>query len=295
MLKLLVTGGTGFVGSNFITQLHKKYKIVALARELSDTSKIQDFCTVYTSSQDIYELKKIIKHENFDGVIHLATYYQPSHSTEDFQKMIFSNITFGANLLEALLENPPSFFINTITFSQFANSTTYNPAGLYDATKQAFCDIMRFYGSKMPTTFCNLLLYNTYGSDDNRPKIFNLWEKIANTQEILEMSKGEQKIDISHVDDVISGFQTLIELCKNNQIQTLSTFTLENQRHTLKELSKIFEQATDTHLPIIWGSKPYRHNEIMDPISSKKSAFSKLPQWEPKISLSDGIRQVYGK
>lgn len=293
MLKLLVTGATGFVGTNFIIQLHKKYEITALVKEKSNVSKIKDFCTLYFWNESIQGLVDLIRQKKFDGVIHLATYYQPSHSSEDFAKMLSSNIVFGANLLEALSSNPPSFFINTTTFSQFANASSYNPAGLYDATKQAFCDIMHFYASKMPTIFCNLLLYNTYGANDNRPKIFNLWKKIAQNQETMEMSKGEQKIDISHIDDVIRGFDILIELCVNNQIPTLSTFTLENQRHSLKELAQIFEYATNTKLSIIWGAKPYRQNEIMDPISSSNSCFNKLPNWEAKISLQEGIKNLF--
>lgn len=294
-MKLLLTGATGFIGTNFVIQLHEKYKITAIARKKSDFATIEKFCTFYYFDENIYKLTSFIKQEKFDGVIHLATYYQPSHSSEDFSKMISSNIIFGATLLEALSHNPPSFFINTTTFSQYANSSLYNPASLYDATKQAFCDIVHFYATKMSTIFCNLLLYNTYGANDNRPKIFNLWNKIANTQSVIEMSKGEQKIDISHINDVIHGFEILIELCKNNQIPTLSTFTLENQRYTLRELAEIFEYATNTKLPIIWGAKPYRRNEIMDPISSKNSSLTKLPTWNPKISLIEGIRDVYTK
>lgn len=295
MLKLLVTGATGFVGTNFILKLHNLHQITALVRAESDTSMIEKHCSIYRDNEDIQALSAFIQKERFDGVIHLATYYQPSHSSKDFLAMLSSNIIFGSKLLEALCVNPPRFFINTLTFSQFANSSSYAPAGLYDATKQAFLDIMHFYASKLPTIFCNLLLYNTYGSNDNRPKVFNLWSKIAESQERMEMSNGEQLIDISHIDDVVNGFQTLIDLCQKNEIATLSTCTLENQRHTLKELADIFMQATHTHLPIIWGAKPYRDNEIMDPISSKNSNLQRLPNWEPKISLQEGVQNVFGK
>lgn len=292
-MRLLITGATGFIGRNLILKLYKKHKITAIVRNNSDVSKIQDFCTLFYIKGNIQKPKLLINQERFDGVIHLATYYQSSHTDKDFSKMISSNIIFGATLLEALSHNPPSFFINTTTFSQYANSSLYNPASLYDATKQAFCDIVHFYATKMPTIFCNLLLYNTYGANDNRPKIFNLWNKIANTQSTIEMSKGEQKIDISHINDVVHGFEILIELCKNNQVPTLSTFTLENQRYTLRELAEIFEYATNTKLPIIWGAKPYRQNEVMEPISSKNSSVSKLPYWKPKMSLYKGIRHLY--
>lgn len=295
MLKLLISGATGFVGINFIQKLYSKYNLTAIVRPTSNAEKIKNFCNLFTYDGDIQALINFCKYEKFDGVIHLATHYQPSHSAQDFSKILNSNIIFGAHLLEALSFSPPKFFINTTTFSQFANSSLYSPAGLYDATKQAFCDIMQFYSVNNLTIFCNLLLYNTYGSNDNRPKIFNLWHRIAQTQETLEMSLGEQKIDISHIDDIVRGFAILIELCAKETVKNLSTFTLENQRYTLRELATIFMKATNTDLPIIWGAKPYRYNEIMDPISSNNSNLKKLPGWEPKIPLIEGIRNVFKK
>ncbi|RDU68649.1 NAD(P)-dependent oxidoreductase [Helicobacter cholecystus] len=294
-MKILVTGATGFIGKNLIKYLSSTYQIIALVQDSSDISMIRQYCTPYRYSKKLEDLIDFIKNERFDGVVHLATYYQPSHSIEDLDKMLHANILFGTYLLEALNHCPPKFFINTMTFSQFANSSSYSPAGLYDATKQAFCDIIRFYSTKLSTIFCNLLLYNTYGSNDTRPKIFNLWSKIAKTQESFEMSLGEQKIDISHIDDVIEGFSTLINLCSQNKINNLSTFTLENKRYSLRELAEIFAQITKSTLPIIWGAKPYRDNEIMNPISSKNSGLQKLPNWKPKVSLHKGIKDVFAK
>ncbi|WP_104696978.1 MULTISPECIES: NAD-dependent epimerase/dehydratase family protein [unclassified Helicobacter] len=292
-MKLLVTGATGFVGTNLILGLHKKYKIVALVRQNSNIEMIKPYCTIHHYDENLENLIDFFRLQNFDGIIHLATNYQSIHSSQKLLEILQANITFGTYLLEACKYYPPKFFINTLTFSQFSNSQTYTPSSLYDATKQAFFDIICFYQEQISTGFCNLLLYNTYGPNDPRPKIFNLWQKYANSQEVLEMSEGIQEIDISHIDDVISGFDLLIQLVlKTNQPKNV-IYTLQNQRYSLKDLANIYMQATNTKVNIKWGAKPYRICETFVPIS--EPYFPKLPGWNPKIKLQEGIKKIYGK
>lgn len=295
MLSLLVTGASGFVGSNFIVKFHKKYKITALVREDSRIDTIRSLCDIYRHNGDITSLESFCRERCFDGVIHLATLYKPNHTLQELQSFLEANIIFGTQLLESLKRVPPKFFINTLTFSQFANATTYCPASLYDATKEAFYDILQYYALEMPTVFTHLLLYNTYGLNDNRPKIFNLWRKIAQTKEVLEMSAGEQLIDISHIDDVISGFDLLVQLCNTKEAKKNQIYTLENERYTLRELAKLYEKYTNLQLNIQWGAKPYRNREIMNPISSTQNHnLMKLPTWSPKISLQQGLQNFIG-
>lgn len=176
----------------------------------------------------------------------------------------------------------------------FANSHHYNPLTFYDSTKQAFCDILELYKSKFKDIkFINLLLYNTYGSNDTRPKILNLWHKISKSGELLEMSKGDQFIDITHIDDVINALYITIR--DINTLDSNIIYTIENpNRPTLKELADIFETATNVKLNLKWN-KPYRLNEILNPISSINSKqLCKLPNWQPTIDLRDGIKQVFG-
>ena len=52
-LKILLTGATGFVGTNFVLNLHNKYEIIALVRNTSDTSKIEKFCKIYRYDESI--------------------------------------------------------------------------------------------------------------------------------------------------------------------------------------------------------------------------------------------------
>lgn len=289
-LKILLTGATGFVGRNFVLQLHDQYEITALVRENSDISKIESHCKIYRY-KDLDSILQLFQKEHFDGVVHLATLYFANHMPQDIKNLVDSNVYFGSALLEACKLNPPRFFINTLSAFVYANSKIYNPINLYAATKQAFYDICAYYTQVLPTTFSHLLLYDTYGNNDTRSKIFNLWHKIAKSGESLAMSAGEQRLDISHIFDVVSGYAVLIKLCLENRVSKNRIYTLENKRYTLRELAALFEKYTNSTLRIEWGVKPYRQNEIMEPISAKDSnLLEKLPNWNPKISLEQGLK-----
>lgn len=296
-IKILLTGASGFIGQNFVKQLGNKFEITALARPHSDITKLNQCQIFYFDINNEQKLIKLFEEKTFDGVIHLATLYKPNHTPQDLKEILEANITFGTQILESMKINPPKFFINTLTFSQFAH-LEYKPLNLYDATKQAFADIIEFYRHQLCTNFVHLLLYNTYGNADPRPKIFNLWKNNAQSSLPLQMSSGKQKIDISHIDDIIKGFDTLItSILDKQKFDTKIIYTLENfPRYTLKELADIFQRYSRLQLNLLWEAKPDRKNEIYDPISSLVSnKFQKLPHWNPCISLQEGIKNVFGE
>ncbi|MWV68090.1 NAD-dependent epimerase/dehydratase family protein [Helicobacter saguini] len=298
-LKILITGASGFVGSNIVKKLHKKYDFFALVREKSKVDSIKQYCKIYRYSGDLNALCEFVKTQDFDGVLHLAACCILRFGRSESRELIESNITLGVDILESLRENVATktsnfkFFINTLTFSMFANSNDYRPANLYDATKQGFYDITLSYCQEFPNAiFSHLLLYDTYGANDSRNKIFNLWAKGA---KCLEMSKGKQLIDLSYIDDVVNAFDILINLCVNKKVRNNQIFSIENsKRYSLKELASIFEKVSNKKLNIKWGAKNYRKNEIFSPIkaSQNKKLLAKLPTFKHKINIESGFKML---
>lgn len=138
-MKILLTGATGFIGTNFILQLYKKYEIIALVRKSSNTSKIEQFCKVFYYERDMQKLSNFLRKENIDGVVHLAALYIKNHDTYQVSSLIEGNITFGVELLETLyMIDFKGWFINVGTFWQFYKNLPDNPLNLYAATKTAF-------------------------------------------------------------------------------------------------------------------------------------------------------------
>lgn len=302
-LKILLTGPSGFIGTNFILQMYQKYDIVALVRPTSDTSKIESFCAIYIydiKTQHIYNKSKIdsknltdflISHK-IDLILHLGGLNANATQTcNDVKALIDSNITFGTYLLESSKLAHTPYFINAATFGNYCDSISYRPATLYAASKKAFEDIMYYYGlSAKYTTYTSLLIFNVYGPHDTSLRLFNLLDKIASSNECLEMSDGEQIVDYSHVYDVVRGFECLIELVqKDSKFCANKIFALRgDERMKLKDLVHLYEKAIGKKLHIKWGAKPRRELEITLPWEGG----ALLPNFRFSIPLESGFKMM---
>lgn len=287
-----MTGGTGFIGRNFIQMLQDRYEIVSLNRNRSNISILKNLkCKIYTYS-DYNEILTIFMNEQFDGVIHFASNVLVQHEYRNINCLITDNITYGTYLLEFSKATKVKWFINTGTFWQHYQNENYNPVNLYAATKQAFEDIAKYYTETSDLIFVTLKLNDTFGPNDTRNKVFNLWHKFSRTDKILEMSPGEQIIDISYIEDIINAYEILIEyLFQNTDIGKNKVFAIHsNERMSLKDLSKVFEESIGTTLNICWGGREYREREVMIPWSNTQQ----LPGWKQKYSLKEAIQKTIG-
>ncbi len=288
-MKILITGITGFIGTNLYEYLINKneYEIYALVRSNENIKHLEKNsikCFNYKEN----DLELLFKENNFDGVIHLASKFIVNHQSEDIEAIIESNILFPTKILEMSCKYNLKWFINTGTFWQHFDNQEYMPVNLYASTKQSFEDIAKFYTSSYDINFVTLKLNDTYGIGDTRPKVFNLWLKIAKSQESLDMSAGEQLIDIVYIDDVISGYDQLINLLIENKIPKNSSYCISSGNPIkLKDMSKIFEKVSKKKLNINWGAKSYRPKEVMIPWNNGIL----IPQWSSKVSLEEGIKK----
>lgn len=239
---------------------------------------------IYIFTDDIQELSNYLKDKAIDGIIHLASLYITEHKSEQVKDIVLSNIYFGTALLEACKLANTKWFLNTGTIWQNYNtpdySDLYNPVNLYAASKQAFITMARFYSETTPIRFCTLKLCDTYGENDTRKKIFTLFGQIAKSGELLNMSPGEQKLDILHISDVVDGFAHLATLL-NDRKNSRNEYVLScGYQRSLKEWARLYEERNKVTLNINWGGREYRQREVMKPYIGNI-----LEGWNPKKSF----------
>jgi len=291
-MKIFISGATGFVGQHLIPQLiYNGHTVSILLRQNSNRAvaakyNVESFC----DNEDTGELVKYFHDNHFDGIIHLAAYYVPEHKPDDISELIKANVLLGTRLMDAASRNNVTWFLNTGTFWQHYNNADYSPVNLYAATKQALDTIARYYQEVYGLCFCTLKLNDTYGPNDTRPKLINFWKANSNTGKCMEMSPGDQLIDIVHVDDVVSAFLKILNLLatSSDEYNGKSYVVSSGKSLTLKQLAKIFEQSRQATLNIKWGAKPYRRREVMSPYSRGIV----VPGWSPQITLEDGLRNI---
>ena len=292
-MKILITGATGFIGRRLTKQLIDEGHYVFINIHSETMSQIDSRVFSYRLNEtNIDADTEFLKREGFDGIIHLASLYLTVHKPSDVLQLIDSNVRFGSYLLECAANAKIPWFINTGTFWQNYENAQYSPVNLYAATKQAFESIAKYYIETDRIKFCTLRLCDSYGPDDTRPKIFNLWNRIALSGETFDMSPGNQLVDTVYIDDIVNAFKKLTMHMQKKNFQMLngSVYAVKaDKRYTLKELAGIFENVTDKKLNINWGTKPYREREIMIPWEDGIT----VPGWKPEITIQTGIKRTF--
>jgi len=286
----LVTGATGFVGGRLVRRLLTDgWETHAIVRPSSNATTL---CGVLGSG-NVHEhdgstsgLINIVGSIHPLAVFHLASAVITDYAAADVEPLIRSNILFGIQLLEAMTVAGVSDIVNTGSYSQHYEGREYSPVSLYAATKQAFQDILQFYSEVRGLRAVTLELPDTYGPDDKRSKLLSLLDRVARSGETLQMSPGEQLLDLLHVDDVVHGYEVAADGLLSGHLPSPSEYQLSSgSLMRLKDVVELYRQATGRTVSVAWGGRSYRAREVMEP----RSPVSVLPEWQPCISLKDGF------
>ena len=278
-MKILVTGATGFIGSEFVKKaLADGYEVHCLVRRESNILRLAKGVNIHYLSRKNDNINKIISIIQPEIVFHLASLFIADHKYDDIDDLIYSNITFSTKIVDAMVNNNILMLVNVGTSWQYYNSNEeYNPVNLYAATKQAFEDILKFYNDKYKLRVINLKLFDTYGECDFRKKLFFALNKAIDNKERLKMSFGEQEIDLVHIDDVVNALLLAGRMLITKEVFNESYALSSGNVMKLKELVGKYEIFIGENIDIEWGARPYREREVMKVWKHGEN----LPGWEP--------------
>lgn len=270
-----MTGATGFVGQNLLPFLKQLgWDVETIGRK-----------------DGILEMDQKMQNFRPDIVIHLATFFKAEHSSSDISAMIQSNLTFGTCLVDCMVRNQIFKLINTGSLWQYYKGQRDLPSCLYAATKIAFESILKFYCSAYELKTITLMLSDTFGAQDPRPKLLPKLLSIAGTEERLSLSRGEQEMEWTYITDILEAYKVAcLRITQNLDCDSLVKYTVSSgESQTLKECVDIIEKTIGKKIPVDFGVKPYRNREVMrveklDPI---------LPGWTPKVSFIEGIKACF--
>jgi nucleoside-diphosphate-sugar epimerase len=289
----LITGGTGFVGSNLAKRLVRdgwKVHITTIPNDnLSQIQEIIDQVTLHVHDGSSAGMLEIVARVKPLVVFHLASLFLSEHTVDQVEPLVRCNILFGTQLLEAMAANGVHLLVNTGTSWEHYENKPYSPVNLYASTKQAFESILQYYVEAKGFQAVTLKLFDTYGQVDPRPKLFTLLRRVASEQNTLAMSPGEQMIDLVHVDDVVEAFSLSAQRLVNDTVKGHERYSVSSgQPIRLRDLVELYGHVTGSTLPIEWGGRPYRDREVMVPWNSG----TPVPGWRPGVGLEEGIRQM---
>lgn len=286
-----MTGATGYIGSHVLKYLlYKGWEIHVIADPKFGYANIEDVLSeidLFEYEGNIMSLCEYFKNTNADVVFHLAAAVITNYKPEQVPILIQSNIQFGTEILEAMKSSETKLIVSTGSYWQNYKSDIYNPVDLYAATKEAFEKIVQYYVDAFGIRHINLRLFDVYGEDDKRPKLWNLLRDIAGTENSITVSPGEQKLDLVHINDVCTAYEASYHLLNNDNKCINRTFGVRTGRLlTLHEAITILEIAIGKHINVVFGGKPYKEREVMSPCEK----YDNLPNWRANMTVEEGFK-----
>lgn len=279
-MNILISGVTGFLGSNLAEDLLSKgYNVIGLKRITSATTRINDLLnnpnfTVYNVDPD-FDL--IRNYTHIDIIIHTATNYGGNNTTT--QEMIDANELFSLALLDIARKNKTTF-INTHTSLPLLTNE-------YSVSKNNFLNWGKYYSNNYKLKFINIVLEHFYGYNDGR-FIDYIIKSLNNNVDKIDLTPGEQQRDFIYIKDVVSAYIFIIENLNKTTTNYTDIELGSGQTITIKELVVLLKKLThNTATTLNFGGMSYRPNEAME--SKANISYLKNLGWKPKFNLSDGL------
>ncbi len=297
MMNVLVTGASGFLASHFCRQMSAiGWQVHVLLRETSSLDQLDrlgidhdERVTIHRTDGTHSSLVKCLQAAEADVVCHCASLFISEHQPEEVDRLIDSNILFGTKLLEAMSEVGPRSLVNVGTSWQHFESDSYRPVNLYAATKEAFADVIQFYTDARGMRCIDLKLYDVYGPLDPRKKLLPLLKELSESGKCLDMSPGEQEVELNYVDDVVEALGVACKRVQKLDGGVVESYGVSGERCTLKELVATVEKVLGKPLDINWGARAYRQREVMTPWVPKET----LPGWEASVGIEEGLKRLF--
>ncbi|MDR2409494.1 MAG: NAD-dependent epimerase/dehydratase [Bacteroidales bacterium] len=283
---VLLTGGTGFLGSHLVYELlQNNYRVILLKRSTSNTWRIDNVVN-RVSCYDIDKtgLEAAFMDQHIDVVIHTACCY--GRNNEPFSSIVATNISFGIKILECALYNKAGVFINSDTiFDKY-----FSP---YTLSKRQFTEWLSF--SSADIKVINMKLEHMYGpNDDNKKFVAWLLQQLEGNVEEIKLTSGIQKRDFIYITDAVSAYLTAISsrfgLCQFTEFE-IGTGNAVPVRVFVEEMERQYKACHPNCKSILnFGAISYRKNENMN-VTANISMLEKL-KWSPKVNYITGIRKI---
>ncbi len=325
MVKTLVTGGEGYIGSHCVLSLMDNgYDTVVLDNESTGSSilgnalsksKSEGILKIYKVDLLNYpSLSKVFDEHNVDAVIHFAAFSQVAESMSDPAKYYRNNIVGTMNLLDAMREHDVDKIVFSSTAATYGEpeyipideSHPQNPINPYGKTKLAIEHMMDDYDRAYGLRSVRLRYFNVAGADSqcrvgecHDPETHLIPNILRSTFDgggefrmfgtDYDTRDGTCVRDYVNVEDLADAHVLALRYLENGG--KTDYFNLgTNEGSTVKEVFAACERITGKKIPVkIEGRRP---GDPASLVADNRKA-KKVLGWEPRRTLDDSIRTAY--
>jgi dTDP-glucose 4,6-dehydratase len=307
-MNILITGGLGFIGSNFYNTFKKKYPeynlvILDSGTYAADKDNVEDYKNARIIKFSITErerLFKLFENYKFDSVIHFAAESHVDNSILNPMEFVQTNIIGTLNLLDASIKYGIKLFYHISTdevfghlgpVGSFDEKTAYDPRSPYSASKASSDHFVRAYYHTygLPVVISNCS--NNFGPNQHQEKLIpTIIKSILNGKPIPVYGNGQNVRDWLYVQDHVDAIDMIFHKGKVGETYCIGGRNeLNNIRLVRLICDKIdnlkqWEQNSQDLITFVEDRKGHDFRYSIDSTKVKEQI-----GWEPKVNFDEGL------
>jgi dTDP-glucose 4,6-dehydratase len=304
-MKLLVTGGLGFIGSNFIRSWFRKHEKdiiinidkVTYAADFHNLKGIEGKYDYAFVKGDIAGKETVLKAaKDVDAIINFAAETHVDNSIKNADEFVKSNVFGVYNLLEAARRYDIRFHqvstdevygtlpLNSRT--KFTESSKYAPRNPYSATKASADMLVRSYcntyGLKATISNCS----NNFGPHQHREKLIpKTIINLINNRKVPVYGDGKQIRDWIYVLDHCSGIDLILEKGSVGKTYLIGSDGENTNINVVLKILKIMGKGSEM-IDFVKDRPGHDRRYAIDARSIKRLG------WKPEYSFDDGLKRT---
>jgi len=308
-MRILVTGGAGFIGSHLVEELIKEHEVIVIDNfndSYSPTQKRNNIKSVINNNNyKLYEIdlrneKEVFsvfnKEKHFDYVFHLAGIGGVRPSEQNPKYYYEENVITTINIVEAMKT------INCKNLIYFSSSSVYGninksifseddicdtPVSIYAATKRSSEILLYDYYINYNFKIVIIRPFTVFGPRQRPDLAIHLFtKKILNNEEITIFGDGTMLRDYTYVEDIVEAtIKSFKYMNKKKNIYEIFNIASSNPQ-TINKMVSTIEEITNKKAKIKYDKKPIGDvNKTYGEISKA----NRLLKWKPKTTFKNGI------
>lgn len=311
MTKILITGGAGFIGSNFVHYYHEKHpqdEIVVLDKltyagnldniqGLIDSSPLLSF--VKGDIADKAFINVLFEKEKFDTVVNFAAETHVDRSIEDPDIFVMTNIVGTNNLLAASRHNGVKRYhqvstdevygdLGTDSTDHFTETTPLAPNCPYAAAKASADLLVRSYFETYQMAVTISRCSNNYGPYQFPEKLIPYFFKLATSDQALPVyGDGKNVRDWLYVIDHCRAIDMILEKGRYGKVYNIGGNFERNNLEITKLILGFLDKPEDL-IYFVDDRKAHDRRYAIDASKMKDEL-----GWEPSVTFKEGIAKTF--
>jgi nucleoside-diphosphate-sugar epimerase len=292
-MRILITGGNGFLGSNIVRKLIKEnHNLYVFSKSTNNIQDILDKIKFdFSSNNELVNFEEEIIKFSPEIVIHCGWSGGNSYQDVNDLNQLYENVEPSVKLLETLnqLPNKPKF-IGFGSFSEYGNlpipineNDTEQPINLYGLSKLTFKNYSKMLCDNYGMEWVWVRPCYIYGPNDVKTRLIPLLvNKLLNDQEII-LDDCNKVIDYLYIDDFVNYFYSLTQNSSEGVYNICS-----GKQYNLKELILSIHNISESKSKITFNSELNR-KFTSSHICGDNTKISTQSNHSPQVDINQGV------